>query len=77
MSHLVYLKFYEIAIYLICTIFLGEFLGVTQGNILQFILRLLPETVEILRFLGIRLNLIHRESHFYMMLIGFAIELIE
>ena len=77
MSHLIYLKFYEIAIYLICTIFLGEFLGVTQGNILQFILRLLPEAVEILRFLGIRLNLIHRESHFYMMLVGFAIELIE
>ena len=77
MSHLIYLKFYEIAIYLIGTVFLGEFLGVAQGNVLQFILRLLPETVEILRFLGIRLNLIHRESHFHMMLIGFAIELIK
>ena len=76
MSHLVYLKFYEIAIYLIGAILLGEFLGVTQGNTLQFILRLLPEAVEILRFLGIRLNLIHREPHFYMMLIGFAIKLI-
>ena len=76
MSHLVYLKFYEIAIYLIGAILLGEFLGVTQGNVLQFVLRLLPEAVEILRFLGIRLNLIHRESYFYMMLIGFAIKLI-
>ena len=26
---------------------------------------------------GLVVNLIHRESHFYMMLVGFAIELIE
>ena len=77
MPHLVYLKFYEIAIYLIGAILLGEFLGVAQGNILQFILCLLPEGIEILRLLGIRLNLIYRESHFYVMLVGFAIEFIK
>ena len=77
MSHLVYLKFYEIAIYLICTIFLGEFLGVAHRHVLQFVLCLLPECIEILRLLGIRKNLIHRESYFDMMLVGFPIELIE
>ena len=35
MAFLIYLKLYEIAIYLICTIFLGEFLGIAQRNVLQ------------------------------------------
>ena len=77
MTFLIYLKFNEIAIYLISTILLGEFLGITQRNVLQFVLSLLPECFKILRFLGIRLNLIYRESYFYMMLIGLAIEFIE
>ena len=77
MTFLIYLKFNEITVYLVGTVFLGEFLGVTQGNILQFVLCLLPECIEILRLLGIRLNLIYRESYFDMMLIGLAIEFIE
>ena len=77
MTFLIYLKLNEITVYLICTIFLGEFLGVTQGNVLQFVLSLLPECIKILRLLGIRLNLIYRESYFDMMLIGLAIEFIE
>ena len=77
MTFLIYLKLYKIAIYLISTILLGEFLGITQRNVLQFVLSLLPECFKILRLLGIRLNLIYRESYFDMMLIGLAIEFIE
>ena len=77
MTFLIYLKLYKIAIYLICTIFLGEFLGIAHRHVLQFVLCLLPESIEILRFLGIRLNLIYRESYFDMMLIGLTIEFIE
>ena len=77
MAFLIYLKLNEIAVNLIGTIFLGEFLGIAQRNVLQFVLCLLPECIKILRLLGIRLNFIYRESYFYMMLVGFAIELIE
>ena len=37
MTFLIYLKFNEITVYLVGTVFLGEFLGVTHRNILQFV----------------------------------------
>ena len=77
MTFLIYLKFNEITVYLVGTVFLDEFLGIAHRHVLQFVLCLLPECIEILRLLGIRLNLIYRESYFDMMLIGLAIEFIE
>ena len=77
MTFLIYLKFNEITVYLVGTVFLGKFLCIAHRHVLQFILCLLPECIEILRLLGIRLNLIYRESYFDMMLIGLAIEFIE